>query len=116
MNISIAKKAKRIIQKKCHNGKGHIIFRELFNKKNFRSKLSFLHETIIPPKSTIGYHEHIDNEEIYYIISGKGLMEVDGKVKTVTSGDAVITHGGSKHGLINNSSKNLHIIVFEASY
>lgn len=116
MNISLAKKAKRVIQKKCHNGRGSILFREIFKKSDFKSDLQFFHETIIMPNSTIGYHGHSGNEEIYYVIEGRGLMEVDGQKKIVESGDAVVTYGGSNHGLKNIDNKDLKILVFEAKY
>jgi len=116
MNISLAKRAKRIVQEKCHNGKGAILFREVFKKSDFRSNVQFLHETSVIPNSTIGYHKHAGNEEVYYVIDGKGLMVVDGQEKVVGPGDAVITYGGSSHGLKNIGNKNLKILVFEAKY
>ena len=116
MNISLAKKAKRVTQKRCHNGKGTIIFREVFGKNDFKSTIQFLHETSVMPSSTIGYHKHAGNEEIYFIIEGKGLMDVDGKKKVVGHGDAVITYSGSSHGLKNIGDKDLKILVFEAKY
>jgi mannose-6-phosphate isomerase-like protein (cupin superfamily) len=116
MNISLAKKAKRVIQKRCHNGRGTILFREVFSKKDFRSTIQFLHETSVMPNSTIGYHKHSGNEEIYYVIEGKGLMVVDGEERIIGPGDAVITYSGSSHGLKNIGDKNLKILVFEAKY
>lgn len=66
--------------------------------------------------STIGYHKHSGNEEVYYIIEGDGLMTVDGEKKIVGPGDAVITHSGSSHGLKNIGDTDLRILVFEAEY
>ena len=43
-------------------------------------------------------------------------MIVDGKKQVVHKGDAVITHSGSAHGLINTQSRPLTILVFEAKY
>lgn len=116
MHISIAKNAKREIQKHCHGGKGEILFRELFKETDFNSPLEFFHETLVLPNSSIGYHKHKGNEEIYYIVQGKGLMTVDGEKRVVHKGDAVITHSGSSHGLINTQNKPLKILVFEAKY
>lgn len=116
MKISIGKAAKRELQKRCHNGKGAISFREVFNENDFKSSLQFLHETSIMPNSTIGYHRHSGNEEVYYIVEGEGIMTVDGEEKKVTSGDAVITHSGSSHGLKNTGEKELKILVFESKY
>ena len=116
MNIRLSSESNRIIEKNCHNGEGSIVFREIFKKDNFKSSIQFLHETEILPNSTIGYHKHEGNEEIYYIISGKGLMMVDNYEKEVGPGDAIITQSGSSHGLKNTGSTNLKILVFEAVY
>ena len=116
MNISINKTAKREVQKKCHDGEGEILFREVFKKGDFKSNLVHLHETIVRSYATIGYHLHEGNEEIYYIVEGQGIMTVDGEEKKVASGDAIITYSGSKHGLVNNTDKDLKILVFECAY
>ena len=116
MKVSFAKKDKREVQEKCHGGSGQIVFRKLFDKNDFDSSLEFLHETEVLPGSTIGYHKHTGNEEIYYVIKGKGLMTVDGEENEVKNGDAVITQSGSSHSLKNIGKNNLKIIVFEAKY
>ena len=115
MTFSV-REIKRVNINKCHNGVGDVLFREIFKEDNFQSNLEFLHETIIKPNSTIGYHLHLCNEEIYYVISGTGLMMVDGEMRRVVSGDAVITHSGSSHGLINDSDSDLKILVFQSKY
>lgn len=116
MKISISAVAKRMLQKRCHNGKGAISFREVFLKRDFKSSLQFLHETSVMPNSTIGYHKHSGNEETYYVIEGEGIMIVDGEERKVRSGDAIITYSGSSHGLKNISDKKLRILVFESKY
>ena len=37
------------------------------------------------------FHEHIDEEEIYFILKGKGLVNDNGNEQEVTVGDAVLT-------------------------
>lgn len=116
MKISLNKTAQREIQKKCHGGTGEILFREAFKKEDFESNLVHLHETTVFPNSTIGCHLHEGNEEIYYILEGEGIMTVDNEERQVEPGDAIITHSGSYHGLVNNTDKNLKILVFECAY
>jgi len=63
--------------------------------------------------SSIGYHLQ-EKDEIYYIVSGKGEMTINGKSFTVSAGDAVLTRPGNWHGLkpLNNSELSL-IINYE---
>lgn len=100
----------------CHEGIGSIKFREVFGEKDFESNLVHFHETIINPHSTIGYHEHIGNEEVYYIVEGEGMMQLNGKEFKVKPGDSVVAQGGDSHGLKNESDLPIRILVFECKY
>jgi mannose-6-phosphate isomerase-like protein (cupin superfamily) len=53
---------------------------------------------ILKPGSSIGYHLQ-EKDEIYYIVSGKGEMTINGKSFPVSAGDAVLTRPGNSHGL-----------------
>jgi mannose-6-phosphate isomerase-like protein (cupin superfamily) len=64
----------------------------------------------LKPGSGIGYHEQKE-DEIYYVISGRGVMTVDGKSFDVTSGDAVLTRPGSSHGLKQAGNEDLVILI-----
>ena len=62
------------------------------------------------PGSGIGYHEQTEGE-IYYFLSGRGVMTLDGKNVDVGPGTAVLTRTGSSHGLKSVGSEDLVIIV-----
>jgi len=61
---------------------------------------------MLPPgKSNYPFHYHIANEEVFYIISGNGILETfDGKY-TVTTGDIVVcpVGKGGAHKITNTS-------------
>jgi quercetin dioxygenase-like cupin family protein len=98
-----------------HNGKGLIYFRSVLESE-FQSKIAFLHYTILPPGSIIGYHQHLDSEEVYLILKGQGIMEVDSQKEEVFPGDVILTQKGSSHGLANHSNDALEILVFEGKF
>src|SRR5690554_2626700 len=61
----------------------------------------------LEPKSSIGYHSHLDDEEIIYIIEGNGLC-LDGDASfDIYEGLVNYIPRGKSHSIINNSSKNL---------
>jgi mannose-6-phosphate isomerase-like protein (cupin superfamily) len=64
----------------------------------------------LKPGSAIGYHEQKE-DEIYYVISGRGEMTLDGKTFEVTPGTAVLTRPGSSHGLKQIGSEDLVILI-----
>jgi mannose-6-phosphate isomerase-like protein (cupin superfamily) len=64
----------------------------------------------LKPGSVIGYHEQKE-DEIYYVLSGRGVMTIDGKSFNVTPGTAVLTRPGSSHGLKQAGNDDLIILI-----
>lgn len=50
-------------------------------------------------------------EEIYYIISGKGEMTMNNQTFEVNAGDAILTLPGSSHGLKQTGTEDLVLII-----
>lgn len=65
----------------------------------------------LPKGASIGLHKHIDNEDIYIIVSGKGLFtDSNNKETRVGPGDITIARPGQSHALKNIGSKPLVFI------
>lgn len=96
----------------AHEGKGEIIFRRVLDRE-FASGIEFLDYTVMPPKTTIGYHQHVGSEEVYVILSGSGKMMLNGTEKRVSVNDVILARNGDWHGLENDTDENLVILVFE---
>ena len=64
----------------------------------------------LKPGSSIGYHEQKE-DEIYYVLSGRGIMQMNGKEFAVGPGDAILTRPGSSHGLKQTGKEDLIIII-----
>ncbi|MFE5318108.1 cupin domain-containing protein [Paenibacillus sp. NPDC056579] len=104
----------------CHGGKGPFQLKDLIQAVSSSDKqyIKFIHDDIIPPGSTFGYHQHKSDapvEEWYYCISGQGIMELDGKQYEMSAGDISVCRANGSHGLINNGPEDLRIIVIYAS-
>jgi mannose-6-phosphate isomerase-like protein (cupin superfamily) len=100
---------------KSHNGAGVLEKVRAFEKKDFKTKIDFIDYVIVQPDHTIGYHQHTENEEIYFILKGSGLMNIGCKTVDVCSGDVVVNGCGESHGLINNSEEPMEIFIFQVS-
>ena len=72
-------------------------------------KLAFS-KRVLKHGSAIGYH--LQNEdEIYYILSGTGIMKMNGDSFAVKAGDAVLTRPGSSHSLQQTGTDSLVVII-----
>src|SRR4051794_12747960 len=91
-----------------HNGGGDTIGYSFF-KKAPRLGLVF-RKRALKPGSGIGYHEQKE-DEIYYVLSGRGMMTIDGKSFEVRPGAAVLTRPGSSHGLKQTGPDDLVIMI-----
>ena len=97
---------------KCHDGVGDLDFTEVLGgEANPTRRLNFFHDDILAPGVSVGVHHHEHDEEYYYIVSGTGIMTLDGKEHPVQAGDITAVFPGGSHGLANNSNANLRIIV-----
>lgn len=59
------------------------------------------------PGGEIAYHEHHNETETYYILSGEGVYNDNGKTYTVTSGMSTFCPDGGAHGISCNGNENL---------
>jgi mannose-6-phosphate isomerase-like protein (cupin superfamily) len=100
--------------KPLHDGVGLCDNRQLYGKQDFDTSLLFLSQTTIPPGSTIGYHTHGENEEMYFILSGRAVMTINGERREVRTGDAILNRRGWSHGLENPFDQPVTILVFLA--
>jgi beta-xylosidase/mannose-6-phosphate isomerase-like protein (cupin superfamily) len=62
------------------------------------------------PGSAIGHHEQKE-DEIYYVLSGRGELTLDGRRSEVGPGTAILTRPGSTHSLRQVGDDDLVIII-----
>jgi mannose-6-phosphate isomerase-like protein (cupin superfamily) len=83
---------------------GYVFFDKAPNLKfSFRKRV--LHKG-----AAIGYHLQ-KTDEVYYFTGGQGVMTINGKPFDVHTGDAVLTRGGSSHGLVQKGEADLTIVI-----
>lgn len=59
-----------------------------------------LAEASLAPGQATRRHYHARSEEIYLIVEGAGVMEVDGDGRAVSAGDAILILPGAWHQLM----------------
>ena len=65
----------------------------------------------LEPGACVGYHVHTGEAESYYILSGCGEYNDDGKICTVEAGDLTFTPDGHGHGIKNTGNVVLEFIA-----
>ena len=95
----------------AHDGKGTLLFRRLWSDDSFKTNWAWVDHVVIPPGTSIGYHQHNDIEEIYYVLSGRGRITVNDHTWEVGPHDATPCTLHDSHGIYNHTDKDLEIFV-----
>jgi quercetin dioxygenase-like cupin family protein len=91
-----------------HDGGGKTTAFPFFSK--FKGTKIAFRKRILHPGSSIGYHLQ-EQQEIYYILSGNGELQMNGKTIPVSTGDAILTLPGNHHGLKPAGNEDLSVLI-----
>lgn len=86
------------------------ILKVLLSPRRGGTKNISLGMTLLPPKKSSNYHKHENEEEIWYVVSGKGKAIIDDKEFTIEKGVAIYVPPGSFHQLVNTSDETLKVL------
>ena len=64
--------------------------RSILDRTNAPVEMQSLAEASLPAGCATQRHFHKNSEEFYFILEGRGLMEINGEIREVGSGDAIL--------------------------
>ncbi len=99
------------VRERMRDGKGAVEILHVFRQKELRGKVRLFARLRLAKGSSIGYHLHDGEEEIFYILSGTGEVTEGGTTSVVGPGDAVLTGNGAGHSLENLGEEPLDLLA-----
>ncbi len=102
----------------CHGGEGPFLLKNVIGSVAEKQFITFIHDDVIPPGSTFGYHQHASDqplEEWYFCLAGHGVMTLDGVEHEMGPGDIGVCRANGFHGLRNTGTEDMRLIVIMAS-
>ncbi|RPJ34758.1 MAG: cupin domain-containing protein [Verrucomicrobiaceae bacterium] len=84
-------------QQKPFTTKDGSTIRSLLDLSNAPVANQSLAEATLPAGGQTQRHYHKLSEEIYYLLAGRGVMEIDGESREVGPGDAILIPAGAWH-------------------
>jgi mannose-6-phosphate isomerase-like protein (cupin superfamily) len=84
--------------------------RELLAARNSCIRNQTLAEARLPAGGATIPHYHVEAEEIYYVLSGEGLIRVGGETRAVGPGDAIAIPPGMPHQMTNTGGEVLKFL------
>jgi mannose-6-phosphate isomerase-like protein (cupin superfamily) len=64
------------------------------------------------PGETVPAHTHLDEDQIYHVVSGSGFVFLDGVRTDVAAGSFVMIPIGTEHEITNTGSEPLDYVFF----
>ncbi|NOY67075.1 MAG: cupin domain-containing protein [Gammaproteobacteria bacterium] len=95
---------------KPYTTKDGSMIRELMHPDHHANKNQSLAEATIPSGTKTELHLHRSSEEIYYVISGAGMMTLGMKVFEIVVGDSVSISPLTAHCVENTNKEDLVIL------
>ena len=74
-------------------------------------RVRFFTRCTIEPGVSRDDHKHADQEQLYYIIAGRGWMMVDGEKQPVRDGDLVYIPRHAMHNIGNDGDQTLELLL-----
>ena len=93
----------------CHEGNGVLNCKSLLDGLD-STKFGFMHRDEMAKGVSIGVHEHKDSEEIYYLVSGKGVLTYDGEEYEMLPKDISLCNIGHSHGFLATEDSVLIVV------
>jgi len=114
----IRKKSEQVteVRKNMRGGTGEVAIRHHFKKEEITAPSRLCAELTLAPGAGIGEHEHVNEDEIYIIQRGKGIIVDNGKEVEVGAGDAVLTGKGASHSIKNIGDTDLIVTAVIMQY
>ncbi len=97
-------------------GEGEVTVQQYFTPDEMTANSRLCAKLTLPSGASIGVHEHIQEDEVYIITQGSGILD-DGICESrVEAGDAVLTGNGESHAIRNDEDTPLEIIAVIMRY
>lgn len=114
----IKKRTEQVIEvrENMRGGPGEVKIRHHFKKDEINAPCRLCAQLTLAPGAGIGEHEHINEDEVFLIQQGKGIVVDDGKEVEVEGGDAILIGKGASHSIKNIGDTNLIVTAVIMQY
>jgi quercetin dioxygenase-like cupin family protein len=99
------------LKHQMRGGNGTVELTHIFKQDELTGKARLFARITLKKGCSIGLHSHDAEEEIYYIIQGKAVVNDNGNITEIKAGDAVLTGNGASHFIENNEDEPMVMIA-----
>lgn len=107
---------KTTVKVHMREGDGQVLVTDLLNKGEFKGASRLLATLTLEPGCSIGAHEHVKEEEVFYVVQGEASYYDNGEWVTLYPGDSCVCLGGQTHSIANRGDKTLVVVAVILTY
>lgn len=97
----------------AHDGVGVIDFVRISDRVPMHGVWDFVDFARVPPGATVGLHAHGDDEELYVVLRGRGIVTVNGIDERIEARSMLINPPFATHGIRNDGVDPLEFVVLK---
>jgi mannose-6-phosphate isomerase-like protein (cupin superfamily) len=98
-----------------HGGGGAVLYRRAFAPEVFYTNWSFVDHLVVPAGASVGAKRHPSVEEIYYVLTGEGVVTIGDESAPIGKDEALVVSPDDVHSIANAGSDDLEIVVIGAA-
>ncbi len=97
-------------------GNGTVKITHALEKEDINGPVRLCATLTLEPGASIGEHNHENEDEIFYIVSGTAKVTDNGEEKVLYMGDSIITGNGGSHSIENIGIDTLVVFATIVTY
>lgn len=99
------------VKKEMRGGHGEAHLHHILSGEHLNGKGRLFAQITLEPGNSIGYHEHHEESEVFYILSGEGTLSDNGVQKPLSQGQCAVCPDGEGHAIENTGTETLVILA-----
>ena len=92
-------------------GEGELKYYHIETEEELLGHARLYAKIVLPPGTSIGWHQHVGETEPYYVLAGAGLFKDKDGEHAVKAGDCCIIKPGDFHAIRNDGDVDLALIA-----
>ena len=113
MTVLVGTREEPIRIQGVHGGHGELLWKCFVRLHMTHAPIAGFEYVRVPVGTAIGRHRHSRTEEIYFILTGRGLMDQDGERSEVGPGDLIMTRRDVTHAMDVLGDQAVELLVIE---
>ena len=100
------------VRKGMRGGDGEVLIERLWEPETeIKADNRLFAKLTLEPGSSIGFHRHEGEEEVFYVIRGEAEADDDGEIVHLFTGDTIMTGGGAGHAIKSVGDEPLELLA-----